>query len=343
MVTALLTAVGLALLHSLWLGTLLYLGVRVVLPLLVAVPHRIALTSAALGLTALGFLLAIPLFYQLPSVCDGVVDYVFGAFPPLAGGPTSPGSFIATLAPASAPYLTLLYVGMLPLAFLRLYRTHRRNRLLRQRGLAPVPAAWQAAFAPADRPVDCYLSDYAGEVMTLGLRRPVVLFPRQLAAELSPAEASTIYLHETAHLRHGDHLANYGQQLLGSLLYFHPVVRALGRLIERERELRCDDYVVAQTDDRRTYAVALVAVARHQHSPANALALSATRSDFSDRVRRLFGAAEPPPAKRYVFAPLFAALLLFGLSVSPHLSPPIADCPGTELPTFSYLPPDVPL
>ena len=317
------TAFGLALLHSLWIGLFLYCCLRSVLPFLTAPRARHHAAFAALLVFTAGFGYAVYANYDAGRICENLlvnglprvtISEIIDGTPVTAAAPEPFLDRVTRELPNLAPWLSLVYLfGMLP-TLLGLGRDQFRSRRLRSVGLSALPDSWAGAldaelFAhPATRRVRLYLSERAGEVMTLGFWSPVIVFPVALAGQLTPAMARAIVLHELAHLRHYDHLLNHLQQVLKTLFFYHPFVHFLGRVLDREREHRCDDWVVRHGADRRTYASALVLVARQVHQPFNSLAMSATKTPFSARVRRLFGEDERPRGQ-FVFAGILVVLL----------------------------------
>jgi len=95
----------------------------------------------------------------------------------------------------------------------------------------------------------------------LGFVKPVVVLPAWAMEELAPAELNAVLLHELAHLRRWDDWTNLSQKIVSALLFFHPAVWWIARGLAREREMACDDFVLAATSDRRGYAQCLVSVA----------------------------------------------------------------------------------
>ena len=316
------TAFGLALFHSLWIGGLLYVAVRALLPLLSAPAARHHLAYAALMALPATFVFSVYYLYDPNPVCENLLAAaVPGTLIPPAAANLGWAEWVATYLPAFAPWLSVLYLtGLFP-ALLFLLRSHGRVQTLRTEGISELPAGWATRIEgeldrhPATRRVRYFLSERAGEVMTLGFWSPVIVFPVALVNELSPEMARTILLHEIAHLRHYDHWLNYPQQFIRTLFFFHPAVHALCRLIDREREHRCDDWVAARCADRRTYATALVTVARSSHTPANQLVMSATKTPFSARIQRLFLGEDRRNDGKFIFTVLLAVLLGLG-----HLS-----------------------
>ena len=95
----------------------------------------------------------------------------------------------------------------------------------------------------------------------IGLFKPVILIPVWVLRELSPAELNQILLHELAHFRRWDDWTNLAQQILKATLFFHPAVWWIDTKIATEREIACDDAVVAETRRPRAYAECLAHLA----------------------------------------------------------------------------------
>ena len=135
----------------------------------------------------------------------------------------------------------------------------------------------------------------------IGILRPVILLPASLATGLQPDEIQAIVIHELAHLRRYDPLVHLFQRIAESLLFFHPVVWFISRRVSIEREICCDDAVVASGWKPVDYANALVnmaelcAVNGSGHIASRATMLAATGnspSQFKRRVLRLLGRGE---------------------------------------------------
>ena len=93
--------------------------------------------------------------------------------------------------------------------------------------------------------------------VVVGLSHPVILIPAPMIGVLSAAELDQIYLHEVAHIRRRDDCTNLVQRSLVALCCFLPVVWWIGRRLDLEREIACDDWVVAKTGESRSYAFCL--------------------------------------------------------------------------------------
>ena len=95
----------------------------------------------------------------------------------------------------------------------------------------------------------------------IGLVKPAIVVPRWVMHDLSPAELNQVLLHELAHLRRWDDWTNLAQQVVKALFFFHPAVWWIEKRISLEREMACDDAVLAVTSSPRAYAECLARLA----------------------------------------------------------------------------------
>jgi beta-lactamase regulating signal transducer with metallopeptidase domain len=111
------------------------------------------------------------------------------------------------------------------------------------------------------RSVQLCQSDRLPVPTAIGFLQPVVVIPGWAMRELSTAELNSILIHELAHLRRWDDWTNLVQQLLKALLFFHPAVWWIENKLALEREMACDDAVLAETANPRGYAQCLISMA----------------------------------------------------------------------------------
>jgi bla regulator protein blaR1 len=95
----------------------------------------------------------------------------------------------------------------------------------------------------------------------VGYFRPRVVFPAWTLAEIPTPELNAILLHELAHLRRYDDWTNLVQKLVKAFLFFHPAVWFIESRLTLEREIACDDAVLAANFTPRAYAESLVSLA----------------------------------------------------------------------------------
>ncbi len=97
----------------------------------------------------------------------------------------------------------------------------------------------------------------------VGYRRPRILLPEGLAAELSGSELRQVLLHEVEHIRRNDHWVNLLQKVLLAVFPLSPALLLVERQLCMERELACDDRVMRLTGARKSYAACLARIAQH--------------------------------------------------------------------------------
>ncbi|HXB67380.1 MAG TPA: M56 family metallopeptidase [Candidatus Acidoferrales bacterium] len=138
------------------------------------------------------------------------------------------------------------------------------RHLRRIKGRArPAPRELQSRFdarllaCAIPRQVRLLVSREIGSPMAAGFRHPAVLLPEPLVDQFTEAELDHVLLHELAHVARRDDWTNLWARLAGALLALHPVAAWVVHRIDREREIACDDWVVAQTGDARPYAASL--------------------------------------------------------------------------------------
>src|ERR1051326_3967655 len=128
--------------------------------------------------------------------------------------------------------------------------------------------------------------------VAVGFAPPAVILPEALADRVSPQEMDHVLLHESAHLARWDDWTTLFAGLLGAAFGLHPVVWFVLRQIEVERELACDEWVVARTQSAKGYARSLARLydLRFAHVLRDGLLASgmfSNRGGFANRVERL--------------------------------------------------------
>lgn len=130
----------------------------------------------------------------------------------------------------------------------------------------------------------------------LGLIRPTIVIPRWVLEELSAGELNQVVLHELAHLQRWDDWTNLAQQVVKALFFFHPAIWWIEKKITMEREMACDDAVLAETESPRAYAECLAHLAERsfvQRSIALAQALVGRIAQTSQRVAKILDVNRP--------------------------------------------------
>ncbi len=171
-----------------------------------------------------------------------------------------------------------------------------------------------------DRVVGLLESALAEVPTVIGWLKPVVLLPARACTGLSAEQIEAILAHELAHVKRFDHVINFLQVVIETLLFYHPAVWWLSRAIRREREECCDDLAVSLCGDRFVYARALTAMeSLRGRAPGLAMAAGSRGSLLRRRILRLLGVPhEPAPtAARWLAAAVALGLMIalgFGLT-----------------------------
>jgi hypothetical protein len=89
-----------------------------------------------------------------------------------------------------------------------------------------------------------------------GVWRPRLLFPAGLAEQLSDEELRLVVLHELGHLKRRDLFLQGLLVVSQAVHWFNPLVWLAGRLAREDRELACDEFVMAHTSHSGSHAYA---------------------------------------------------------------------------------------
>jgi beta-lactamase regulating signal transducer with metallopeptidase domain len=177
-----------------------------------------------------------------------------------------------------------------------LVRWGRVRRALR----AARPLDW-----PAPMPV--LASPTLLEPGLVGVLRPVLVIPESLPERLTRSQIDAILAHEVCHLRRRDNLTAALHTLVEAVFWFHPLVWWIGTRLIAERESACDEAVVREGHDRKTYARSLVESARfYVQSPLSCVA-GASGSNLKTRVEAIMNAPPTSPLSGAAKALLLAA------------------------------------
>lgn len=146
------------------------------------------------------------------------------------------------------------------------------------------------------REVSLCTSEQVRVPAAIGLIEPMVVVPLWVVNELSSEELKQVLLHELAHLRRRDDWTNLVQQIVKAVFFFHPAVWWIEKKISLEREMACDDAVLAETEKPKAYAECLRHIAEKsvvRRSLALAQAALGRVRQTSMRVAQILDANRP--------------------------------------------------
>ena len=178
-----------------------------------------------------------------------------------------PGSSSPLRWEIATPYLVSIYlVGVVLMLGRLLFAFYGGERLRRQsepladqrilNALSQQATRMRLRIAPA-----VAVCHRISSPIIVGVLKPTILLPIAILTELTPAQIEAVLAHELAHLRRWDHVANLFQRLVETLLFFHPAVWYVSRIVSNERENCCDDLVLQFGADASGYAETLLRVA----------------------------------------------------------------------------------
>lgn len=111
------------------------------------------------------------------------------------------------------------------------------------------------------RAVALCVSDQVQVPTAIGFSNPAVVLPAWLLKDVDAAELRQVLFHELTHLRRRDDWTNLVQKIVKAVLFFHPSVWWVEAKLSLEREMACDDAVLARTPNAHDYAQCLTKMA----------------------------------------------------------------------------------
>jgi beta-lactamase regulating signal transducer with metallopeptidase domain len=216
------------------------------------------------------------------------------------------------------PVIVLAWLCGVVVLSLRLISGWLWVQRMKTHGTQPARDGWQVIAARLarrlhiTRGVTLLESRHVDVPTVIGWIRPVILLPMTALSGLAPHQLEAILAHELAHIRRHDYLVNLLQTLVETLLFYHPAVWWLSRRIRVERENCCDDLAVSLCGDPFLYAQALADLEERRGGRPE-LALAATGGSLLQRVRRLLGAPTHEGRAPGWLAGSVSVLVMFGI------------------------------
>lgn len=176
--------------------------------------------------------------------------------------------------------------------------------------------------------------------MTWGALRPRILLPID-APEWSEDTATSVLLHELAHVKRWDSLSQLLLQIACALHWFNPLAWLVAKWIRREQEFACDDAALHQGTRASTYAQSLILIATGRTAVSAAVSM-AGRSPIHHRVRAILDGDRNRHAQgwgRQTLCLLTVTVLLLPLSMLQVSADPAETPPKKEDPAAEQAPP----
>jgi len=316
-------ALSAALLHFVWQGLFIAFLLWVGLFLLrkQSANSRYLASCAGLAVMAAMPIITASILYESPAT--GRVSDPPGAASLLPAAGVASGPLPAPpvwLAAWQSWALPMWSLGVL-LFSVRLVWGCKQVRSLQRRSAAAEGAVIGAVAALGQRlglsrPVGVLIAAAADGPSVVGWIRPVVLLPSATVLGLTPEQLEAVLAHELAHIRRHDYVVNLAQNLVETLLFYHPAVWWVSARIRHERELCCDDLAVRSCGNALCYARALTQLERLRLSAPD-LAMAGTGGPLLYRIQRLIGlrTQECGPSKLSGILALGLGLACFAVNV----------------------------
>ena len=282
------SSLGWTLVHFLWQGLLLGCATAVLLTLMRNARPEHRYTVAC---TALFMCLAWPAFEFYARMQDAAA--VVAAVAPAGGWASVTGTradSIASYLQGNLVWVVALWAGCASVLAVRiglgLLWVKRAERQYSG------DAHWQARVDRMaeqfgiTRNVRLRVVENLASPITAGWLRPVLLVPASLVTGMPAHLLEALLAHELAHVRRLDYLVNLGQNVVETLLFYHPAVWWISGRIREEREQIADDIAATQLGEPRRLALALSELERFQFS-SHHLAQAANGGDLMTRIKRL--------------------------------------------------------
>src|SRR5271166_4615108 len=260
-----------------------------------------------------------------------------------AGHALSSASRSAVALPASvASYLFLTWIIGTTFGLLRvgisLYRLQHLRSTCAPIDLGQLEPRLRECIAEAQahRRITLCCSDAVRVPAAVGYFRPIVVFPAWALQEIPATELEAILRHELAHLRRWDDWTNLAQKIVKAVFFFHPAVWFIESRLSLEREMACDDAVLAANFSPRAYAESLIGLAEKsflrrgvqlaQAAVGHVRQLKLRLSEILRKDRGQQGSARPRKAAIALIS-LAAIVSVYGISRAPRLVAFSSDAP----------------
>jgi Zn-dependent protease with chaperone function len=231
-------------------------------------------------------------------------------------------------------WLTWFLVGGLRivLGLRALRRAKRRATPLSAAHASRLPA-W-SRLAERGRPTRIVVSTDVHHAAVLGLGQPLIAVAPAMLEHLNDSELDEVVVHEYAHVQRRDDLAVLAQRFIWAVAGMHPAIWWLDRALTVEREVACDDWVVARARSPRPYAACLVKLAagsfREGYSLVPRIGLS--QALVTIRVSRLLDGQRNATTARSIRTILSGGLAIPGVATACLTTSFVAFAPHAPLP-----------
>jgi beta-lactamase regulating signal transducer with metallopeptidase domain len=308
-----LTALGNAILNSLWQGFLLWIVYQLVLVFRKntssKLKHNLSVLSVFASFAWFLNTLFSKLFFTNTIRVSAEIDNLQNT--------SSNTSILNSLFSFSAPvlpYLSIAYILLLFLLMIKLFSAYKQVHSIAQRNLIIPPdhllhfSKKVASHLKINKRIQIWISNSIQVPATIGFIKPAILIPLASINNLSADQLEAIILHEFSHIKRNDYLINLWMSFIETVLFFNPFIACFIKVIKQERENCCDDLVLEYRYDPHSYASALLNLEHARYENVQ-LALGAVsgKKELLARIKRITGTGA---VNHFNYAQKLFALLL---------------------------------
>jgi bla regulator protein blaR1 len=120
-----------------------------------------------------------------------------------------------------------------------------------------------------------------------GITRPVLVWPQGISDRLDDAHVEAVLAHELGHVRRRDNLFALLHMLVEAIFWFHPLVWFVGTRLVEEREVACDEEVLALGSEPQIYAESILKICEFCVGSPLACVSGVTGADLKRRIVRI--------------------------------------------------------
>lgn len=316
----LMQALGLAMLHSIWQGILLFCLLKMALYFVPGYKPGLRYRIMYSSLSGLFILFVYSFFMEWQAAQKMVLLLQSSPSVSAAPGTVDTWQYFLSFRHTAlfnkyVPLLSVIYTSGILILCGKMIWEFLRVSYLRKQIMLP-ESLLQEQFIQLKtktgiRNVTLALSEKTQVPLVVGCLKPLILLPFSLVCKLDRQQLETILLHELAHVKRGDYFWNILQMVMETLLFFNPAAWWLSSVIREEREHSCDDYVLQHTQNPLPYAHALLALEEHRLSYDAALAASGhKKSSLLNRIKRVTAMKQPTKISQRTLATITVLVLM---------------------------------
>ena len=264
---------------------------------------------------------------------------------PLASSLEQSTDWLAMRADRLLPWVDAIWFAGVLLLAIRSLGGWFQLGLVRRRARRMVPQEVERAFQrlcqqiQVGRHVVLRASDEVISPLAMGVWRATVILPMSAILRMPREELEAVIAHELGHIRRADYIWNLVQTAVESVLFFHPAVWWLSRIVRDRREVCCDEIGVECCADPTVYARALLRLEEQRTVKLRlAMALGGCGGTLLGRVRKILGEDMAMESRMTSGISVAAAgALVTGLLLGPKIGEAVASPLASAQPVMAHV------